>query len=107
VTSGRPPFDRIAETHDALAVRVAGGSFDDRLMVRVGPQADRPVTLAGAKMSFTFAGHAFLRRDRRAVTVRGDLHEMKLHVGDTRPKLIVNGRPAETRVQGGFLEWQR
>jgi hypothetical protein len=100
-------FERIAQTHDALAVRVAGGEFDDRLMVRFGPQSDQPVTLAGDKESFAFAGHVFIRRDERAITVRGDLHEMMLHVGDARPKLIVNGRPAETRVQDGCLQWKQ
>jgi len=100
-------FERIAQTDDALAVRIAGRVFDDRLLVRVGPQAEQPVTLAGDNESFTFASHAFIRHDNRTVTVRGNLLEMKLHVGDTRPKLMVNDRLAEPRVQGGFLQWNR
>jgi len=100
-------FRRIAQTGDALAVRVTGSGFDDRLMVRVGAQADQPITLAGEEESFTFAGHAFVRHGGRTVVVRGGLREMTLHVGDVRPKLIVNGRPAETRVQDGFLQWKQ
>jgi hypothetical protein len=100
-------FERIAQTDDALAVRVKGGEFDDRLMVRVGSQADQPVTLAGDKERFTFTGHAFIRHDNRTVTVRGDLQEMMLEVGDARPRLIVDGKPAEARVQGGLLQWER
>lgn len=100
-------FQRIAQTHDALAVRTAGSEFDDRLLVRVGPQAEQPVTLAGEKERFAFAGHAFIRREHRTVVVRGDLRAMTLHVGDSRTKLIVNGRPEKTRIQGGFLQWKR
>jgi hypothetical protein len=84
-----------------------GSGFDDRLLVRFGPKAEQPVTLAGDRESFVFAGHAFIRRDDRTVTVRGHLQEMKLDVGDSRPKLIVNGAHVESRVEQGFLLWQR
>jgi hypothetical protein len=100
-------FERLAETHDAVVVRIVGGDFDDRLMVRVGPQAEQPVTLAGDKEHFTFAGHAFIRHEDRTVVVRGDLREMTLHVGEAQPKLIVNGKAAESRVQEGFLQWKQ
>jgi hypothetical protein len=100
-------FERIAQTEDALAVRVTGGEIEDRLMVRVGPQADQPVTLAGDRESFTFAGYAFIRHGGPTVVVRGDLHAMALHVGDSRPKLIVNGTHVESRVHGSFLQWKR
>jgi hypothetical protein len=84
----------------------AGSGVDDRLMVRVGEQSDRPDTLSADGESFTFAGHAFIRVSGDAVTVRGDVREMAIRVGDTRPKLRVNGVPAEPRIADGFLYWK-
>jgi hypothetical protein len=62
-----------------------GSGINDRLMVRVGEQSDRPETLAADGESFTFVGHAFVRFGGDAVTVRGDLRDMTLRVGDARP----------------------
>ncbi len=103
-------FERIAQTDDAMAVRVTGrprNGIDDRLMVRIGDQAERPVTLADTAESFTFAGHAFVRSSGTNVTVRGDLHAMRLHVGSVRPKLSINGTPVEARIADGVLHWER
>ncbi len=103
-------FRRIAQTDDAVAVRVVGrtgSGIDDRLMVRTGEQADQPVTLSGAGERFTFAGHAFVRHGGKTVTVRGDLREMTLRVGNARPKLLVNGQPADARVADGSLQWKK
>jgi hypothetical protein len=102
-------FEKIAETDDALAVRVigrAGSKIDDRLMVRVGEHAGEPETLSADGESFTFVGHAFVRLTRENIAVRGDLREMTLRVGDARPKLTVAGAPAEARVADGFLSWK-
>ena len=109
---GRPQitsFEKIAQTDDALAVRVigrAGSGVNDRLMIRIGEQSDRPETLSADGESFTFAGHAFIRFSGDAVTVRGDLREMTLRVGDARPRLTVNGVPAEARVADALLSWK-
>ncbi len=110
---GRPQidsFERLAQTDDALAVRIigrAGSGINDRLMVRVGDQADQPLTLSEDGERFTFAGHAFVRFDGETVTVRGDLRQLTLRVGHARPKLIVNGRPAEADVSNGLLTWEK
>jgi len=109
---GRPQvtsFEKIAQTDDALAVRVigrAGSGVDDRLMVRIGEQSNRPKTLSADGESFTFVGHAFVRFNGNTVTVRGDLREMTLRVGDARPKLTVNGVKAEPRMADDFLYWK-
>ena len=110
---GRPQiesFERIAQTDDALAVRVigrTGSGINDRLMVRVGDQAGHGVTLSEGGESFTFASHAFVRISGETVTVRGDLREVTLRVGNGRPKLVVGGAPAEARVADGLLRWKK
>ncbi len=110
---GRPQieaFERIAQTGDALAVRVigrAGSPIDDRLMVRVGEQAGQGETLSADGESFTFVGHAFVRLGRQGVIARGNLRALTLRVGDARPKLTVNGATVEARIADGFLYWKK
>lgn len=101
-------FKQIARTDDAVAVRVTGGdtAIDDRLMVRVGDRADSAMTLSGGGESFTFTGHAFIRSGREEVIVRGGVHALKLHVGSSRPGLVVNGTPVEAEIVEGALNWK-
>jgi hypothetical protein len=103
-------FQRIAQTDDALAVRVSGrsgGGFDDRLLLRVGQQADEILTLAGDGESFTFAGFAFVRRSGQTIVVQGHLHAMTFKVPDGGAKLVVNGVPIPARLEDGILQWSR
>ena len=97
-------FRRIQQIGDAVAVAVVGpkAGVNDRLMVRVGDDADRPITLAGGGESFTFVGHAWLRIDGKTVEARGGLRAMKLKVAG-RPVLLVNGKPIPSRAEGGVL----
>jgi hypothetical protein len=103
-------FQRVAQTPDALAVRVTGAKgsgIDDRLMVRVGDKAGEPATLNDAGESFTFAGHAFLRVAADKVVVRGDMRAMAVRVGGASPRLVVNGQELRGQLSDGLLTWAR
>lgn len=72
-------FERIAQTPQALAVRVVGkpgSGIDDRLLLRIGDDSDQAVTVEGDGESFTFANFAFIRFTDKDPIVRGDLREM-------------------------------
>jgi hypothetical protein len=47
-----------------------------------------------------------MRRHGHTFVVRGDLHAMALHLGDSRPELTANGSSEEQSVQGGLLKWK-
>ncbi len=103
-------FERIARDGRGVAVRVVGereegGPIDDRILVRYGDGAAESMTLAGGGESFTFADHALVRISGDRVDVGGDLRAMKLKVGG-RPRLVVNGKPAEATVSGGTLTYR-
>lgn len=102
--------EKIARAADAVAVRVtglAGSGIDDRLMVRVADNADQPITLADDKERFTFAGHAFVRVAPKKVTVRGDVRELTVKVGQATPQLEVNGKTVPAQVADGVLTWRK
>lgn len=102
-------FSRVAQRPEAVAVRVngkPGSGVDDRLMLRIGDHHGDPVTLEGDDERFTFADFAFIRIHGDAVAVRGDLRAMRLHVGTSDSKLMVNGKARECRVEGGFMTWE-
>ena len=103
-------FQQIAQVDDALAVRVkgnAGSKIDDWLMVRVGPQADQPVTLSAEDESFTFTGHAFLRCGDESINASGNLQEVTVKVGSRQPTLFLDGKPVSAMVQNGVLRWKK
>ena len=97
-------FGRIQQTADALAVAVVGEStpVNDRVLLRLGDHAGQAVTLSGNGETFTFADRAYVRIAADAVRASGDLRAMKVAVPG-RPRLILNGKPREAAVAGGFL----
>ena len=95
-------FSRIAQTGDAVAAAVTGKGLNDRLMVRIGDDAGKPITLAGDGESFTFTGHAFVRIGADSVDVTGNLQAMTLKVAGS-PKLTINGKSAAAAVRDGLL----
>ncbi|MFP4105987.1 MAG: hypothetical protein ACLFVU_07845 [Phycisphaerae bacterium] len=107
-TSRIDGFRRIAQTDDATAVTVTGSKagVNDRLMVRIGDNADKAITLSGDGESFTFTGHAFVRIGEKGVAVRGNLSEMKLKVTGS-PKLTVNGRDVKATISDGVMTWKK
>jgi len=96
---------RIAGDDGALAVAVVGeqgSGVDDRLLLRLGDEAGKPVRLAGDGEAFTFADRAFVRVAPDAVRACGDLRAMRLKVGGS-PRLILNGKQQEASVANGVM----
>jgi hypothetical protein len=103
-------FERLAQTDEALAVRIGSRSgapthVDDRVLLRFGP-ADpaQPVTLEGGGESFTFAGHGYVRITADAVKVAGDVRALKVRVTG-EPKLVINGKNTPARIKDGVLHF--
>ena len=97
---------RIAQTADAVCLRVAGvagGGIDDRLMLRLGDEAGKPIMLAGEGEAFRFVGHAFVRAGKGRVDVAGKLLGMRLRVGGAGAKVFVNGKEAPAQQAGGVV----
>lgn len=108
---GKPQIDDIsliATTDDAMAVRVEGkrkSLVDDRLLVRVGQNADEPVELADDDEMFRFTGHAFVRVGRDCVTVHGGLEAMRLRIRSRKARLVINGKEHPARVSWRTMTW--
>jgi len=103
-------FQRIAQTPQAMALRVigeSGGKIDDRILLRIGDEPASPVTLSGNGELFTFADFAYLRVGRDTVVARGDLRQLELPVGRTGTKLIVNGQTVAAEVTDDILSWRK
>lgn len=101
-------FERIAQTPDALAVRVVGGAasgVDDRILLRTGDRADQEVTLEGSGERFRFADFAFVRIGTDKVIVHGDLKAITLKTGERRPRLLLDGSEVRARYADGALSW--
>lgn len=100
-------FRRLAQTADALAAAVKGrdGSpVNDRLLLRTGEEAGKPVTLDGDGESYTFSDFVLVRIGGDAVRVSGPLTAMKVKV-DGMPKLVVNGVEKKAKVSGGIMSY--
>lgn len=100
-------FRPIAQKPEGLAVSIrgpSGSTVNDRAMLRLAGEADEPLTLEGGGESFTFADHTHVRIAKDKVNVScGSLTAMKLRVGEARPRLVINGRPAKVRFDGAFM----
>lgn len=76
-------FRPIQQTGDALAVTVVGepgSQINDRLMLRLSDDYDKPVTLSGDGESYTFTDWAYLRIGRDQVQIRGNLRAGSISV---------------------------
>jgi hypothetical protein len=96
---------RIQESPDAVAVAVIGKpgtGIDDRVMIRLGDEFDKPVTVAGDGESFTFADRAHVRVGKDRVDASGGVTSLKVRVAGSS-KLFLNGREHPAAVSGGFL----
>ncbi len=99
-------FERIAQNDQGVAVAIAGKEgLDDRILLRYGDEADKPLTLEGEGESFTFSDYAFIRIGPDKVEAHGALTAMKLRVGGS-PKLLLNGKEAPASAAGGILSFQ-
>ena len=94
------------DTAAGVAIESKAAGWRDRAMVRLSGPVDQPVTLEGDGETFTFVDFAWIRATAETVTVVTDrLDAMRLGVGDARPRLILNGTPANARVENGLLIW--
>lgn len=88
-----------------LAVRIEGEGFDDRVLMALGEDIDKPVTLSGNGESFTFSDYAHVRITGKAVEVSGKLSALKLRVPKGAERLTINGKAVDAKVSGGLLNW--
>jgi hypothetical protein len=98
-------FRRIQQTEQGLALAVVGkegSAINDRILLRVGDDPDRPVTLAGDGESFTFADRGFVRVRPDKVEVSGPVKALKVKVSG-QPKLVVNGKDEPASLADGCL----
>ncbi|MFW6107159.1 MAG: hypothetical protein ACOC8A_00565 [bacterium] len=94
---------KLAETTDALLVRVDAKDFTDYAAIAFGPQEERPEHVLGdGATAVAFRGHGYLRVARDgAATGRGGWTRLRIPgAGDT---LILNGRPVEAKREGSAL----
>jgi hypothetical protein len=94
-------FARIQQTATAVAVRVVGDTFSDRLLFA---ESDQPVTLTGDGESFTFTGHGFVRVTPDKVEVAGNVKSLHVKVTGS-PKLVVNGTERPHKPTNGMIIW--
>jgi hypothetical protein len=97
-------FDRIAESEDAVAVRIVGKGVNDRVLYAFAPAKDEVAQLGDDGESFTFKSHGFVRVGRDTVEVVGDVRAMSVKVSGS-PKLLVNGQPQEAKTESGALSY--
>ncbi|MDH4241134.1 MAG: hypothetical protein OEW48_16370, partial [Phycisphaerae bacterium] len=98
-------FRTIKQTDDGVAVSVVGKydtGIDDRLMIRLGDNHEKPVTLADERESFTFADRAYVRISRDKVEVQGDMMALRIPVKG-QPKLFINGKSQKASFMRGYL----
>jgi len=98
-------FRTIKQTDEGVAVSITGKydtGIDDRLMIRLGDNPEKPVTLADGRESFTFADRAYVRISRDKVEVDGDMKALRIPVKG-KPKLLVNGKSQEASFMRGYL----
>ena len=95
---------------DAIAIRVVGESgsgIDDRILLRIGDQANQIVTLEGDGERFRFADFAFVRIRSDTVIAHGDLKALTLKMGERRPNFVLNGSEVPAQYADGALTWGR
>ncbi len=98
-------FRTIQQTEDGVAVEVVGKydtGIDDRLMIRLGDNPEKPVTLADERESFTFGDRAYVRISRNKVEVEGDMRVLRIPAKG-KPKLLVNGKRQQASLMRGYL----
>ncbi len=97
-------FARIQQTETAVAARIVGDAFSDRVLV--AEEAAGGVTLAGSGEEFTFRQFGHVRITAGLVEMTGEVDAVKVRVGGPS-KLKVNGQFVTAVVNEGILEWRR
>jgi hypothetical protein len=96
-------FRRIAQTDDAVFVAVSGeGGVDDRIALRWGPDAGKPLTLGDSRENVTFTGFAFFRIGPESVTVHGNAAAFRL-AANGPARLVTDEGTRTGTAAGGFI----
>lgn len=109
-TNGSPRLDaprRIAQDSRgiAVAVRGAGGTVDDRWVVRLDERPSEVLELSGDGESFAVLGEGWLRIGADRVEAAGGWKSLSIRVQGS-PVLILNGKLQDTQIRDGLLRWQ-
>jgi hypothetical protein len=104
-------FEPVAQTADAIAVKIIGPDYVDYAMLSFGnpPDDKREVTLTSPSSgeTFTFRSFAYVRCRGKSIAGRGDLAAFVIGDGGLGPSatLSLNGRPAPVMAAGGRLRF--
>ncbi len=118
-------FRSIQRTDAGLAVAITGKcadgtAFDDRALlqfddrdeavVKLNPElekdpAAKPMTLEDGQESFTFVGHGFVRITPTEVRISGPVTAIRLRVGESQRRLVVNEKEVAGTQDGNVLVW--
>ncbi|MBM4038894.1 MAG: hypothetical protein FJ290_10300 [Planctomycetes bacterium] len=99
-------FGNIAQNDEGIGVIVSGKEgINDRILLRYGDGADKPLTLEGEGESYTFSDCAFIRIGSDKVEAHGGITALKLRVAGS-PKLILNGKQAPAQAAEGVLSFE-
>ncbi len=79
-----------------------GSGVNDRVMLRYGDDADRPITLAGDGESFSLVDHLYVRIGEDTVEVSGHPQAIKIRVKG-RLKLVIKEKERSSTVANGPL----
>ncbi len=103
-------FEAIARNDKGVFVKVTGTGkqqpIDDRIAVRLGDDADKPLTLSGNGESITFRNVVFIRIGKKTVRVVGELDALTLNVAKGKT-LMVNGKQVNVKWSDGKMTYKR
>lgn len=100
---------RVAETEQAMVVRVEGEGFTDYAAVTWGDNADSPMRVLAAsddpRQVFAFRNYGYLRLTSTGAVARGGWSGLRLLHPRTSGRFLLNGREQPAQVKDGFLTW--
>ena len=100
-------FRKIGRSDRGFAVAVigkAGSAINDRLMLCLDEDCDKPLALTDGRESFTFTNWAYLRIGRDKVEIYGDMRAARLSIKG-KPKLLLNGNEHKASFAGNYLSY--
>jgi hypothetical protein len=99
-------FEKLAGNDKGVFVKITGQGeqqpIDDRIAIRLGDNADQPLTLAADGQSITFRDMVFVRIGKDSVRVVGKLDALKLKIPKGK-ELVVNGKDASAEYKDGMM----
>jgi hypothetical protein len=100
---------RVAETEQAMVVRVEGEGFTDYAAVAWGDDVGSPVRVLAAsndsRQVFAFRNYGYLRLTSTGAVARGGWSGLHIPHPLASGRLLLDGRKQRAQVQDGFLTW--